>query len=189
MKKILTLLICIPFYAFSQSHDGFKLTSQGFISSSDSTKNYIVVEALGKSQAELYKKTMLYLSGIYVSPKEVLSTVEGEAITVNAIAEKAVKMKVLYLNPSWDVNYTITFQFKDGKVRILQPSINSLATRTGDIYRTAHISGGSGPNHKEIYNRKGELKQKDGRENLELMINAYVDAAVKGITSSKQDNW
>jgi hypothetical protein len=182
---ILVLLLIAPAAGYSQ----FKLTPLGFVSDVDSTKNYVVTEAPGSTQAQLYKSALLYLSSLYVSPKEVLSTIENESITVNAIATKAIKMKVLYLNPSWDVNYTVTFQFKDGKLRILQPSINRITTQTGDVYRTASVIGGSGSNHKEIYNKKGELKQKDGKQNLELMINAYVSAASKGILAAKNDNW
>jgi hypothetical protein len=186
MKYALLLpLLAIPFLGNAQ----IRLTSNGFVSETDSTKNYIVVEAPGISQANLYKKTLVYLSGIYVSPKEVMSTVDNESITVNAIAAKAIKMKVLYLNPNWDVNYTIGFQFKDGKIRIGQLSINKLTTRTGDIYRTGDIGPGDGPNHKEIYNKKGELKQKDAKEGLEAYFNNYIYNLKKGVLSTKQDNW
>jgi hypothetical protein len=95
-------------------------------------------------------------------------------------------MKVLYLNPSWDVNYTITFQFKDGRMRVFQPSINGMNTRTGDVYRTASVIGENGPNHKEVYTGKGELKQKYCKENLEQFINAYIQTAAAGIVSRKR---
>lgn len=174
-----------PFLAEAQ----FKLTSSGFISSTDTTKNYIVIEAPDATQADLYKKTLLYLSSLYVSPKDVISVIENESITINAVSERAIKMKVLYLNPSWDVNYTINFLFKDGRIRMSQPSINNLSTRTGDVYRTASVSGGNGSNHKEIYNKKGVLKEKDGKENLELFINNYVSGITKNTLSSQQEEW
>ncbi len=188
MKIAFTALFLslVSLTSYSQS---FNLTPSGFVSSADSTKNFIVVDAAGLSQAQLYKHSMLYLSSLYVSPKDVLSTIDNESITVNAIAKKAIKMKVLYLNPSWDVDYTITFQFKDGRMRILQPSVNGMNTFTGDLYRTASIRGGSGRNHKEIYNGKGELKQKDGKENLELFINSYLHTAATGIIAVKEDKW
>lgn len=188
MKSIFaSVLFClVSLTSFSQS---FKLTPAGFVSAADTTKTFIVIDAAGSTQAQLYKKALLYLSSLYVSPKDVLSTVDNESITVNAIAERAIKMKVLYLNPSWDVNYTITFQFKDGRMRVFQPSINGMNTRTGDVYRTASVIGGNGRNHKEVYNGKGELKQKDGKENLEQFINAYIQTAATGIVSGKEDNW
>ncbi|MBB2148841.1 DUF4468 domain-containing protein [Pedobacter gandavensis] len=191
-KQILTLLtfILLPFLSIAQSNStGFTLTPNGFISSADSTKNYIVVESPGKSQQDLYKKSLIYLSGLYVSPKEVLSTIDNETITINAVAKNAIKMKHLWLNPSWDVNYTITFQFKEGKLKISDPTINRMSTNTGDIFRTATVNPGDGQNNKEIFNRKGILKLKDGKENLETMINKYITDYITGINSTKQDNW
>lgn len=187
--KIYIISLFLSLVSLTSYSQSFTLTPEGFVSAADSTKSFIVVDATGLTQAQLYKRALLYLSSLYVSPKDVLSTVENESITVNAVAERAVKMKVLYLNPSWDVNYTVTFQFKDGRMRIFQPSINGMNTKTGDVYRTASLNGGKGPNHKQVYNNKGELKQKDGKENLEQFINAYIQAAAAGIISAKEDNW
>ncbi|NQX42538.1 protein of unknown function [Pedobacter steynii] len=193
MKKQILTLLCVALFPFLSSAQDkaseFTLTSNGFINSADSTKNYVVVDMQGKSQQDLYKKSLIYLSGLYVSPKEVLSTIENESITVNSTAKNAIKMKVLFLNPSWDVNYTITFQFKDGKLRIADPTVNRMYTTTGDVSRTATINPSDGQNNKEIFNRKGVLKEKDGKENLEKLINKFVANYIAGINSAKQDNW
>lgn len=186
MKRVLFLIILsAPFMVQAQ----FQLTASGFVAQKDSTKTYFVVDVPGTKQAELYKRSLLYLNGLYVSPKDVLSSVDGESITVNAVAKRAIKMKHLYLNPSWDVNYTIGFQFKDDRLRITRPSINKIYTYTGDIYRTASISGNQGTNHKEIYSKKGELKLKDGKENLETYINGYVKAFIEAVAKKTDDNW
>ncbi|MFC4212160.1 DUF4468 domain-containing protein [Pedobacter lithocola] len=184
----LVLFLALSNAAVAQDKQTFSLTSKGFVSSTDTTKNYLVYELPGKTQNELYKKSLIYLSGLYASPKDVLSTIENESITVNAIAPKAIKMKVLYLNPSWDVNYTITFQFKEGKLRISEPNINKISTYTGDVYRTASIYPQSGTNNKEIFNKKGILKQEDGKQNLETYINGFIENYIKG-TFAKGDNW
>lgn len=183
MKNILfVLLLAFPSFVNAQ----FTLTPAGFVSTVDSTKNFLVVDAPGLKQADLYKKAMVYLNASFVSPKNVLSVVDGESITINGLAKDAIKMKVLYLNPTWDIDYTITLQFKDGKFRLSEPHINKISTYTGDVYRVATIGPGPG---KEIYNKKGELKQKDGKENLEVYFNAFIKTMITGITTGKQENW
>jgi hypothetical protein len=90
MKSIFApLFFClILLTSFSQS---FKLTPAGFVSAADTTTTFVVIDAAGATQAQLYKKALLYLSSLYVSPKDVLSTVDNESITVNAIVERAIK--------------------------------------------------------------------------------------------------
>lgn len=186
MKILATILFfCLPVLCQAQ----FTLTSAGFVASADSSQTYVVFDAPGTTQAELYKKALVYLSGLYASPKNAISPIEGEAITVNGFAKDAVKMKVLYLNPSWDINYTFTFQFKDGKMRVMQPSINKISTRTGDIYRTASILPDSRSNNKEIYNKKAELKDAAAKASLEAFINNFINTSVQAINKPSDKNW
>ena len=68
-KQILTLLCVALFPLLSSAQDKtpeFTLTPNGFINSADSTKNYVVVDVQGKSQQDLYKKSLIYLSGLFV---------------------------------------------------------------------------------------------------------------------------
>ncbi|HXH99229.1 MAG TPA: DUF4468 domain-containing protein [Sphingobacteriaceae bacterium] len=185
--KILTaiLFFCLPIFCQAQ----FSLTSSGFVSASDASQTYVVFDAPGTNQQELYKKALIYLSGLYTSPKDAISPIDGEAITVNGFAKDAVKMKVLYLNPSWDINYTLSFQFKDGKMRVMQPSFNQIRTRTGDIYRTASILPNAGQNNKEIYNRKGELKDPAAKAALETFINNFINVSIQAINKPSDNNW
>lgn len=184
------MLLLLPCITWAQ--DKFELTFNGFRNAADTTKDYVVIDIPNLDKATLYKNAMIYLSKQYVSPKDVLSTVDNESITINAVSQNAVKIKHLYLNPSWDVNYTITLQFRDNKVRVSEPSLNKISTRTGDIFRTVSINPytGNGMNNKEIYNKKADLKLEDAKKNLEAFVNTYIENLNKGITSTNnQEEW
>ncbi|HEY1025306.1 MAG TPA: DUF4468 domain-containing protein [Sphingobacteriaceae bacterium] len=189
-RQLLLMLLLLPCITWAQ--DKFELTFNGFRNAADTTKDYVVIDIPNLDKATLYKNAMIYLSKQYVSPKDVLSTVDNESITINAVSQNAVKIKHLYLNPSWDVNYTITLQFRDNKVRVSEPSLNKISTRTGDIFRTVSINPytGNGMNNKEIYNKKADLKLEDAKKNLEAFVNTYIENLNKGITSTNnQEEW
>lgn len=183
MKKLFLLLaLSIPTMLFGQT---FSLTNKGFVNTTDTSKDHLIIELPAHSKNDLYKKSLIYFSGLYVSPKDVLSTVENESITINGVEKNGIKMKVNWLNPSWDVNYTFNVQFKDGKIKFNQPVINKMTTTTGDIFRTATVFyQGTG---KEIFNKKGELKIEEGKVALEEYINNFINLYLKSL--NKKDDW
>lgn len=179
MKNLMLLIVLLPFMGMSQELQKFKLNPTGFVSASDDTKNYIVLDIASKSKSELYKSSQIYFSKLYVNPKEVMTLIDGESITLNGIDKGAVKMKVLYLNPSWNINYTSTYEFKDNKVKI-SISINKISTYTGDIYREKDM--------RDFFNKKGEVKDEKAIKALEEYFNSVIEKYFKAI-NSKDENW
>jgi acyl-CoA synthetase (AMP-forming)/AMP-acid ligase II len=98
-----------------------ELKYTGFIGL-DTTKHYVIIEAPKYSKADLYKRTLTYLNSLYPNPQRVISVVNGESITINANTDaiKAATKPVFY-----PMSYTITMEFKDGKIKF-QPSINNM---------------------------------------------------------------
>ena len=121
MRALLLLLIISLFSKPTIAQEKFfELTSHGFVSTQDTTKLFSIYYYEGKSQSELYKKALVYINTLYVSPKDVISNVENETITINGVAKSTIRQNSL--SPRFDMNYTIVLMFKDNRIRIDAPT-------------------------------------------------------------------
>lgn len=119
--------IALLFIGFSSSAQDtkFELTPEKFT-------DYVVVPLEGKTQAEIYKKTLQWIEFTYKNPKEVIkANIENEYIRFEGIKENIysiqVKKQVFY----YPIRYTIEISFKDGKAKF-------------DVTNTESSSGQSG---------------------------------------------
>src|SRR5690606_30506187 len=97
MRHSLLTIICLLWIsgtAFGQKY--FELTPDGFVNSTDHSSLYVVVDMAGKDQESLYKDALLAISSFFRSPKDVISTVENEMITVNGYQSKAIRRNKLH---------------------------------------------------------------------------------------------
>ena len=93
MKKIilsfLWILLCNT--AIGQVSSYFQLTPDGFRTNEGST--YFVIQQDGCSAADLYNRVLLSVGRQFKSPKDVISTVFNQQISINAIYPDIVKVK------------------------------------------------------------------------------------------------
>lgn len=109
------------------SMPNFKFKSNAtFTTGSD--KEFIVYEAIGYKQSELYNSMLLGISKLFKNPDKVLTKVENELITVNAITDYCIN----YSKYVYAFSYTIQFQFKDGKIRVDTPIVNAFIPTSGE---------------------------------------------------------
>lgn len=162
-----------------------KLTSDGFVNADDNTKNYIAIDFPEKTQSQLYKSALMYLNTLYVSPKEVLSTMENEVITINGVGEFRAKCAT-GIPIDFRVNYTISLKFKDGKMRIDIPSINSISAPGVKMYLSG--AGSMMGDTLVIFKKNGEVKREDAKIALELYFNQYFSNIIEKINGSDTDN-
>lgn len=192
MKKILFILtIFASTYAKAQDSTYFKLFPTGFESINSAHPQFAVVDIPGKTQSELYKKTLIILSSIYVSPKEALSTIDNESITVNGVEKNAIYIKgFLGAGTTYSVNYTINFQFKDGKIRIDRPSVNRLHSNLSSN-TTVIILSNSNPersaNNREAFSKDGKVKIESAVKNTEAYFNHYISNIVSKLKNSSTE--
>lgn len=166
MKKLLLILSLVSVASFANAQ--FLLTPTGFVDKANPDKDYVVLNVDGKTKAELYKNTLVYLNSIYSNPKEAISTVDGESITVSAIDESA--LAAVYNK------YTFSFEFKDGKIKVNRPAYALYFTPNGVMKEY------------DVYNNKGKLRREKDKENLETFYNGYV-TLIKTNAEKKNDNW
>ncbi len=193
MKRffILVAFLIITCAGYAQtSLPKLELRKNGFIGP-DSTKNYVVLEYPKVSKVDLYKKTLTYLNSIYKNPGKVISTVEGESITVNGYDNNLSKASGLYRFP---YAYNILLQFKEGKIRFEPKIVDFKEIFTVNNKETPfYINSRDSSNPAEIhciyiYNNEKDITflfQKDLKEALDKWINNYVT----GINAGINDNW
>lgn len=171
MKKTLILLILMAWRPIiSQSY--FELTPDGLRPANNPGKDFCILNFDGMDQEQLYKNFLIQFTSMYVSPKDVISKVENEVITINGFSKRAIVYKI-GKNPAieFDISYTITFMFKDGAVRINPPSIISMERGENSLL----INGASGffSNSNLIY-KSGELKSLTAKESIEGFFQALI---------------
>lgn len=167
MKKIVllfTLIIC-SLSARAQ----FILTANGFVSSEDETKNYVVIPFDGKTQQELYIAVRGYIMAAYNSPHTVLS--ENLPASLSVMGAEDFQWTLLTNR----LSYKILVEMKDGKVRIV-PHIVSFVTESSGADVLLFMGG------------KPRKAMKSHIEFAEGIINDFVNG-VKGCFDSEAEDW
>ena len=182
MKTKIFTLLALSMLIFSTANAQYKLTPNGLIN--DTKKDFIVLDYENKTQTELYNAVYMLLNSMYVNPQKVLSTVDNNSISINGISTNAIyrKKDMSWLISTFDINYTISLQFKDNKIRINNPSINNMNV-AGMPYETFYTS--------KIFNKKGETgkKYKDTKISIESFFNDYIKKIDESIKDNKATNW
>lgn len=202
MKKIIFLCVAILFAntVFAQ----FILNRDGFFDSKNRQNRYIVHEIPGKTQQELYDACDANFLAMRHTSDLFFDGIPCETITVS----QYLPMQVFYgrmfgLDYFMDLDFAVTFRFKDGKVRVDTPFIKGLFIRgentlpngfteetrsyyylTYDEYIRSPYGG------TVIYNRKGRLKEPKVRASLEEVINGYIFSVLSNISAqTNPDEW
>ncbi len=107
-------LIIFLFFNYSLSHgqdSTFSFTKQGFT-------DYVVAKVDGKSQSDLYKKAIDWISVTYKNPNQVIKAkIENEYIRFEGSNSSLICTKVLGLKSCDMATYQIEISFKDGKYK------------------------------------------------------------------------
>ncbi|MDY0903324.1 DUF4468 domain-containing protein [Pedobacter sp. CFBP9032] len=146
--------------------------------------NYIVIDCPGESKANLYKNTLKYLNSQFTSPKDAFSLVDNESITINGTDSR---IPVKGYTGSFILDYSLTIEVKDDKLRILAPSINQIY---GYPVRDIITIGVTGDKYnKTIYNSKGEVKLEKTKKVIELIFKSWIIKTKIAIEKAKSDKW
>ena len=139
MNRTVFTLVCmfITLCSFAQTSIesiNFKIKDvSGELKASNNTDNYYVLEYEGKSASELYTNILSSISNLYKNPQKVLSTVENVSIKVSATAldvkvprdESEINDVFPQKYSYWGFDYRLSFQFKDGKIKVNAPSFDA----------------------------------------------------------------
>ena len=192
----IAILLLVTQLSFAQY---FKLTPQGFVSNDNS--DYTVVNVSNAKQKDLYKNVLNAINSLYSNPQKGLNVVEGESISLTAYEENALTVmhsaggfgKGIY---KYDLSYTLSFLFKDGKIRINSPVFECKRWYEG-TYRPTSGWGSSGwatlklvkgdKDRVAIYDKNGKLLLEDASNGLNNHFNSVLKQIIE--KSQKINNW
>ncbi|MDM1138884.1 DUF4468 domain-containing protein [Empedobacter sp. R132-2] len=187
MRYILLLLMLVSININAQS---FRLNSSGFVNSEDNTKDYVVLDFPNQSQSELFSKAMIFVTKYYKSAKDVISKVDNETISINAISSHDIPRNSIHY---YQNRYIIVLSFKDGKIKVDAPNV-SLTRYTDGQLRTLYIYREKGDileYNLGIFGKNEKLRYPKSKEALESFANRFLDDLKKNILgdSSTNDDW
>ncbi|WP_131537027.1 DUF4468 domain-containing protein [Pedobacter nototheniae] len=198
MKKTLNLaiLLLVAQLSFAQY---FKLTDKGFVST-DNT-DFTVVNVPNIKQKDLYKNVLNAINSMYSNPQKGLNVVDGESISITAYEEKALPVKHKAggfgkTSYKYDLSYTLSFLFKDGKIRINRPTFECRRWYEATYRPTSGWSSSGwttlnllkGKNDRvAIYDTNGELLLEEAATGLNNHFNALLKQIIE--KSQNINNW
>lgn len=186
MKKLIVILFLM---ISSNSWAQLSLTSNGFVNDSIKEQKFILVDVPNKTQQQLYNAALTFVTTLYVSPKDVLSTIDNEVITINGVGKECIKAKnAMGIPINFNINYTIALRFKDGKMRIDIPSINKMYYQGVNLY----ISGsniGSMSGDIVIFKKNGDVRKEDAKKSLEEYFNNYIELLRQNVVNEDTNDW
>ena len=152
MKKIIYFLlatISISNLSFSQETE-FKFDKEGFT-------DFVVTQCEGKTQVELYKKALDWVSVTYKNPKEVIKAqIENDYIRIEGSSNSLICLNILGKKYN-NATYQIEISFKDGKYKFDVTSVNLLGTNSEPKMELQNMN--------EYYKSNGEINYEDKRYN------------------------
>ncbi len=125
MKKLFLFFILFLFAGISFAQDiDFRIQPDGSFLNYKDNKDYVVIEYPDKTKNELYTNILTSVTKLYNSPKDVISKVENEVISINGISSDCVMLSGwLGVKVYFSIQYGIKFMFKDGRMRVDAPII------------------------------------------------------------------
>jgi hypothetical protein len=154
MTKLFWMLVLVCGVGFAQETE-FKFTKEGFT-------DFVVAECPGKTQNELYKKSIDWLAVTYKNPKEVLKAqIENEYIRIEGIKDGLVAG---FMGSTFPIKYNLEISFKDNKYKFDVISIEYLVP--ANQYGTGGWKNYELQNVEDHYKKSGELKSKYENEHI-----------------------
>lgn len=191
MKRFILLWI-ITAASTTLNAQGLKieLKHNGFAAVPDSTKNYAVLECPKVSKVDLFKKTLTYVNSLYQNPSRVVTSVEGESITVNAVMTD-IKTKLYWFK--YEFTYNIVIQFKDGKVRFEPKFVDLIEDPNPSPKRKIYLANTDSPKPNEIDCVFMTSNKNPGyfvnQEGIKQSIDTWANGYLAGIDKALNDKW
>lgn len=185
MKYLLQALIfSFCFYSNSQT---FVVTPNGLRDSKNIEKSYVVITKEGKSAKELFDNSLKYINKAYKNPEEVIKAkIDGEYLKFNTYVPGFTIVDNLGTSLPINAKYTVELSFKDGRIKYEVIELTMSASTGG--YNI--IFSGSPFEGYPIFNKKGELKREETKQDIENHFNAVIKDFSKELGGDKQeDEW
>jgi hypothetical protein len=187
MKIVITLfLLLFNTIVFSQK---LAVTPNGLRDESDNEKTHLILNIDNKTSAELYTNALKYVNKNYRNPEKVIvGKVENESLKITTFAPAFIIVPNSFVKIPIDAEYSIQFDFKNGKVRIEIQNLDMYYSADGKKTRVLY-TGGALEGY-SIYNKKGELKRENTKNDIEKYFNIEILKINEFLSGkSESQNW
>jgi len=197
MKRFFSILLLSVYFSFTfaQIESGTKVDDKQLVFNFkladkdnfiiDNERDYYVVEMPGKTAHQLFMNILENVASVYNNPKEVLSTVEDRSIVVNGFVKDITEWKVVEkrftLRFKVSLNYKLSFQVKENKIRVNAPIINIIREMDMSNFKIRDITPGYYFNYVKIHTPSTI-------SDIENTFNSIISVLVYG-SSEGSDDW
>ena len=184
----------------------FELTPQGFVDSRNGQNRYVVYEFSGRTQQELFDICRINIETARQTATELFYSSESpDSITITQYVPNVIwNARQLGQDYLMDINFSVTFRFREGRIRADSPVILAMIYRrpvekngmrvderdyywlTQQDYKNANLGG------KYIYDRNGVIKSAGTKvkESLEDFMNRYISDMIRHAPEqAKPEDW
>ena len=146
---------------------------------------------VGLTKEQIYTKAQRGVAKAYVSGKDVMTNVPNEQISLNGIIYEATVRKPAGMKLPFNMKYTMTLEFKDGKMRINAPHILEIRQEAtlGDVFMFLTKAEAGSSFFKlsyAIFKDDGRVNEKKHKENIENKTNELIASILEGM---KDTDW
>jgi len=167
------------------------VTPIGLVNGNDSTKTYIVLNVEDKTAKQLYDNAINYINHLYKSPDDVIKGKEdGKYLKFITHVSDFTSIPNVLSPTYYDCDYTTELSFKDGKVKYEIIVLDIYVISKG-IKLYLFISGSSSMFNKNIFNKKGELKRPNNKNDIENYFKTQINGLMTFLKENniKHENW
>ena len=186
MKKLFFVLVAL--FATLNLNAQFVLTPNNFVLEKDANKNYDVLYFDSISKHDLYRFAKSYLEGVFNNPQKVLNCTEDDHITVDYEGD-SFSVSGGWSWAKYDVCYKYTFEFTDGKIRVI-PFCKNIVQRGGQSDgKVIQLIGSNFLGKDAVFGEKsGKCIFKKGKQMAENETNTFIAEFEKGIRNAKAES-
>ncbi len=192
MKKL--FFACIGLLFANIANAQFKATKDGI--KTDDGNDFYVVSIDGKSAKELFDNVESYVISNFKNPDAVLSKQDGKMINIHGIFPSAIPCKKWAGMNYADIDLNLIISFKDSKMKIDAPSINSMVCRTlksnsGGYYKYCFYSkeGGFFTGCYSLFNKKGDVKNKLAVNGINDFLTHLISEIIDCAKGDSNNDW
>ena len=168
MKKLLLILLCLPFIGFGQDTSKVALTKEGL--------RPVNIQISNKTKSDIHSKVINWVNNTYLSPEKVIIANTNNAIRLRAFVEKGVSV----FNPNrtlYDYYYILNIEIYDNSLTF-NMELNDILT-----------DGFTMPwNVKSFFKKKGDVKKsfrlgvKEIENNFKQLLQGVIDSLNSSMT-------
>lgn len=179
-KSFLLILSLLSVVVYAQGH--FKLTPDGF--KTIDNKDFLVVDVTEESASSIYKMLETGLISVFPSAHNNIDKERNSRFSITSVAYDLFRVNAgIGLQYIMDIEFHVVIDIKDGKYRILAPSISHIGTLAN--YRISRMIVYGDPKlyknyHKNqfIFNYKNRTVQNNSAK---MAIENYINSIVNKI--------